>query len=197
MTNLHDRLTKHLQACLNTVIVPLWMTKGRTMLIMKDSKKGRVASNYRPTASLPIMWILLTGITGDEIYSHLERSSLLQNEQMGRHRGSSGTKDQLLIANTIFRNWRKAKKNLAIRWIDWKKRRTWCPILVKRNTKNNGSSRQHLLIYRSEHVQLKNSTYIKWRYIRWSLHTTQNIPRGLAVSITIHFYSHTVINDFE
>ena len=52
------------------------MTKVKTVLIMKDSKKGGVARNYRPIACLPIMWKLLTGIIGDEIYGHLERSSL-------------------------------------------------------------------------------------------------------------------------
>ena len=67
MANLHDRLVKHLQACLNTGIVPSWMTKGRTVLIMKDCKKGGVTGNYRPIACLLIMWKLLTGINGDEI----------------------------------------------------------------------------------------------------------------------------------
>ena len=65
MTDLHDRLAKHLQACLNTGIVPSWITKGRTVLIMKDSKKGGVTSNYRSIACLPILWKLLTGIIGD------------------------------------------------------------------------------------------------------------------------------------
>ena len=44
MTDLHDRLAKPLQACLNTAIIPSWMTKGRTVLIMKDSKKDGVVS---------------------------------------------------------------------------------------------------------------------------------------------------------
>ena len=121
MVNLHDRLPKHLQSCLNTSTVTSWMANGRTVLIMKESKKGSVASNYRPIASLSIMWKLLTGIIGDEIYSHLERSSLLQNEQKGCYRGSRGNKDQLLIDKTILRNCRKVKKNLATRFIDYKK----------------------------------------------------------------------------
>ena len=48
LTNLHDRVTKHSQACLNTGIEPQWVTKGRILLIMKDIKKGVVASSYRP-----------------------------------------------------------------------------------------------------------------------------------------------------
>ena len=101
MTNLHERLAKHLQAFLSNGIVPPWRTKGRIVLIMKDSEKDGVASIYTPIACLPIMWNLLTGIIGDEIYGHLERSSLLQNEKKGCHRGSRETKDQLLIDKTI------------------------------------------------------------------------------------------------
>ena len=67
------------------------------------------------------MWKLLTGIIGDEIYSHLERSSLLQNEQKDGRRGSRGTKNQLLIDQIILKNCRKAKKNLAIILIDYMK----------------------------------------------------------------------------
>ena len=56
------------------------MTKGITALIMKDSKKGGIASYYRSIACLRITWKTLTGIIEDEIYGHLARSSLLQNE---------------------------------------------------------------------------------------------------------------------
>ena len=55
LTNLHHRVTKHSQACLNTVIEPQWVTKGRILLIIKDIKKGEVASNYRPIGCLTIM----------------------------------------------------------------------------------------------------------------------------------------------
>ena len=44
MAILYDQLAKHLQSCLNTGTVISWMTNGRTVLIMKESKKGRVAS---------------------------------------------------------------------------------------------------------------------------------------------------------
>ena len=67
------------------------------------------------------MWKLLTGIIGDKIYSHLERSILLQNEQKGYHRRSRRTKDQLLIDKTILTNCRMAKRNLAIEFIDYRK----------------------------------------------------------------------------
>ena len=96
------------------------MTKNRTVLIMKkDSKKGRIASNYRPTACLPIFWKLLTGIIGDKVYVYLERSSLLQDEQKSCCRGSRGTKEQLLIDKTVLRYCRKAKRNLVIGFINY------------------------------------------------------------------------------
>ena len=75
----------------------------------------------RPIACLPIMWKLLTGMIEDEIYGHLERSSFLQKEQNGCRRVTRVTKDQLLIDTTIFKNCRKAKRNLAMEFIDYKK----------------------------------------------------------------------------
>ena len=67
MAILYDQLAKHLQSCLNTGTVISWMTNGRTVLIMKESKKGELQVKYRPIARLSIMWKLLTGIIGDEI----------------------------------------------------------------------------------------------------------------------------------
>ena len=67
LTNSHDRVAKHSQACLNTGIEPPWVTKGRTLLIMKNIKKGGVAGSYIPIACLTIMWKFLTEINADEI----------------------------------------------------------------------------------------------------------------------------------
>ena len=55
LTNLHDRVKKHSQACLNTGIELPWVAKGRILLIMKDIRKGGVASSYRPIACLTNM----------------------------------------------------------------------------------------------------------------------------------------------
>ena len=63
---------------------------------------------------------------------------MLQNEQKGCCRGSRGTKDQLLIDETIFRNCRKAKRNLAIRFLQESVQHS-ALFLVKRDTKNGGS----------------------------------------------------------
>ena len=71
-TNLHERITLQLNECLREGKVPTWMTKGRTVLIVKDPQKGRVPSSYRPIACLAMWWKLLTGILAGEIYSFME-----------------------------------------------------------------------------------------------------------------------------
>ena len=72
LTSLHSAMAGKLQLCLENGKVPLWMVKGRTVLIQKDPSKGTVASNYRPIACLPIMWKLLTGMFAESIYDHLD-----------------------------------------------------------------------------------------------------------------------------
>ena len=53
--------------------IPEWFAIRRTKLILKDKEKGNIASNFRPITCLPLMWKLCTGITGDELYNHLEK----------------------------------------------------------------------------------------------------------------------------
>ena len=50
-TSLHMCIANNLQSCLDTGIVRDWMTKGRTILIMKDPEKGAAAGYYRPTTT--------------------------------------------------------------------------------------------------------------------------------------------------
>ena len=65
------------------VLVPNWLTKGRTVPIQNDKAKGNIASNYRSITCLPLVWKLLTGILADEIYDYLEKKMLLPEEQKG------------------------------------------------------------------------------------------------------------------
>ena len=60
---LYDKLVMYLQECLDSGVVPEWLTKERTVLIQTD--EGNIASNYRPIKSLPILWKLLTNILTD------------------------------------------------------------------------------------------------------------------------------------
>ena len=97
------------------------MVKGRTVLIQKDSCKGKVARNNRPNAYLPLMWKLLTGVLAETLYQHLDSNCLFPDEQKGCRKRSRGTKDQLLIDKQILREARIKKKCLAMGWIDYRK----------------------------------------------------------------------------
>ena len=76
---------------------PMWMTVGRTILIMKDKK---LQTNFSPST----VWKLLTSIFSEAIYGHLSRQELLPNEQKRCRKTSRGTKDQLLIDKAILKN---------------------------------------------------------------------------------------------
>ena len=120
-TSLRDRICQQLNECLDEGEVPKWMTKGKTVLIMKDKEKGRDVKNFRPITCLPLMWKLLTGVLSEEMYKHLEENELLPDEQKGCRKRSRGTKDQLLIDKMIIRNCKRRGTNLAMAWIDYKK----------------------------------------------------------------------------
>ena len=119
LTQLHDKLIVYLQDCLDSGLVPDWLTKGR--IVQKDKATGNIASNYRPITCLPLVWKLLTGILEDEIYDYLEKNILLPEEQKGCRRKCKGTGDLLFIDKMILREVRMRKKNLAVAWIDYKK----------------------------------------------------------------------------
>ena len=55
---------------------------------MKDIQKGNIVTNYRPITCLPLVWKLLTGMISDEMYSFLEESNLLPEEQKGCRKGN-------------------------------------------------------------------------------------------------------------
>ena len=120
-SNLHQQITDDLQECLTNGDVPEWMVKGRTVLIQKDPAKGRVASNYRPIACLPLMWKLLSGIFADKVYGHLKSINVLPAEQKGCRKQSRGTKDQLLIDKAVLLKAKSKRANLAMAWVDYKK----------------------------------------------------------------------------
>ena len=61
----------------------------------------------------------MTRILADKMYSHLDRKNLLPSEWVGCHKGSCGTKDQLLIDKTLLRDCKRRDFNLAMAWIDY------------------------------------------------------------------------------
>ena len=78
-------------------------------------------SKYRPITCLPTTYKLLTGIITDAIENHLTSQNLINQEQKGCTRGTSGTKMQLLTNKSILENCRKNQRNLTTTWIDYKK----------------------------------------------------------------------------
>ena len=122
--SLHERIAQQLQECLVHGNIPTWMTGARTVLIMKDIKKGNVASNYRPITCLPMMYKHLTGIIAEVLYSHTEEQQLFPDEKKGCKKRSRGTKDQLIIDKTVLKDCRNRKTNLTMAWIDYTRRHT-------------------------------------------------------------------------
>ena len=118
---LHERIAQHLQQCIEHEQAPDWMTTGRTALIQKDKSKGNAATNYRPITCLPTMWKLLTGIISERLYTYLEETNTIPNQQKGCRRQCRGTKDQLLIDKMVMKNSKRRKANLSMAWIDYRK----------------------------------------------------------------------------
>ena len=120
-TACHERIAIQLQECLDLGELPNWLTKGKTVLIMKEKEKGADVTNYRPITCLPLMWKVLTGIIGDAMYEYLDNEKLLPEEQKGCRKKSRGTKDQLLIDKMILRNCKRRCTGMGMAWIDYQK----------------------------------------------------------------------------
>ena len=72
----HEVLATVLNECLEVGDVPGWLVEGRTILVMKDSKKDTEVGNYKPIVCLSLIWKILTGIISDKTYDHLEENRL-------------------------------------------------------------------------------------------------------------------------
>ena len=101
--------------------LPERMTHGLTVLCQKEPQKGNTGDNYRPITCLPLIWKLLTGAIAEEMCNYLEREKILPEEQKGCKRGSSGTKDQLLVDKAVLRDCKKRHTHLSMAWIDYRK----------------------------------------------------------------------------
>ena len=115
LSSLHKRNAYKLNKLLKGAdTLPNWITYGRTELCQKDPAKGSEVGNYRPITCLHIMWKLFTGMIAEEMYTYLERSSFLPEEQKGCRRRCPGTKDQLLIDKTVLKDCKERRTNLAM-----------------------------------------------------------------------------------
>ena len=97
-------------------------------MCQKDPARSIAVDNYRPISCLHLTWKLMIGMLAEKMYSHLERENVLPSEQNEYHKGSFGTKDQLLIDKTVLKDSKKKHTNLAMAWIDYKNPMTWYPI---------------------------------------------------------------------
>ena len=114
-TAVHEVLPTVLNKCIEAGDVPgCLVEEGRTILVMKESKKGTEAGNYRSIACLNLTWTLLAGMISDKTYDHLEENRLLPEEQKGGRKRCQGTKDQLAIDRRILQDYKKRKTNLSM-----------------------------------------------------------------------------------
>ena len=120
-TALHEKISIHLNDCLEAGSVPNWMVEGKTTLLVKDKMRGTDAANYRPIACLNLLWKVLTGIFAEKAYKHLDDNSLLTDEQKGCKKNTRGTKDHLILDKEMLRNCRRRLTNLSMGWLDFKK----------------------------------------------------------------------------
>ena len=65
-----------LNKCIEVGDVSGWLAEGRTILVMKDSKKGTEVRNYRSITCLNLIWKRIAGIISDKIYDHLEKNTI-------------------------------------------------------------------------------------------------------------------------
>ena len=75
------------------------------------------------------MWKLLSAVTEDHIYGHLDQQKLLPEVQKGCRKRSRGTNDLLYFDRAVITEVKSRKKNLAMVWIDYKKTYNMVPHL--------------------------------------------------------------------
>ena len=105
---------------IQSISIPNWLLKSRTILIQKDPAKGNAIRSY-PPPSLNLLWEFKTGIIADKLYQHLQNENLLLEEQKDWIHASSGTKNQLLINKAFIRNFKRRKTNQNMAWVDFRK----------------------------------------------------------------------------
>ena len=62
------------------------------------------------------MWKLLTGVTADQIYAHLDLEKLLPEEQKGHRKDFRGINDLLYIDRAVIKEVESRNKNVATVW---------------------------------------------------------------------------------
>ena len=119
LTSLHARMAQQMECLISQGEHPEWLTKGRTVLVMKDPSQGPIPKNYRPITCLSTTWKLLSGVIAGKLEEHM--GTHMSSAQKGIGRNTRGAKHQLLVDLTVSQDSRKRHTNLAMAWIDYKK----------------------------------------------------------------------------
>ena len=158
------------------------MTKGRTLLILKDVTKGNIPSNYRPITCLPLMWKLLTGMISEEIYAFLRDRNLLPEEQKGCRKKVRGTHDLLFIDKMVLRHARTNQRNLAMTWIDYKKAYDMVPHSWREECLNTFGIAENIKKLRSESMKNWRTELTSGSNVFGEVHIQRGIFQGDALS---------------
>ena len=113
----HEVLVAVLNECIEEGDVPGWLVEVRTVLMLKDSKKGTEMGNYRPLACLNMIWKFLTGIIIDEKYDHSQKNNYYQKNKKEVEESTKGRKINLGYKDAyckIAGKERMARKNMAL-----------------------------------------------------------------------------------
>ena len=95
---------------------PSWLTQGRTVFVIKDPQQSKIPSNYGPIICLSTTWKLLSGVLADKVKVHM--NEYMHKAQRGIGGRSRGSKHQLLINQSVAKDARSRRTNLAMAWID-------------------------------------------------------------------------------
>lgn len=118
-------LHQHYKNCFNRLLKekeapPSWLLEGDTSLIPKNNET-QLPNKYRPICCLSTTYKLFTGLIAENIYEHLSSGNYLEKEQTGCEKSCLGTKDQLLLNETLLKDCKKRQRNLSVAWIDYQK----------------------------------------------------------------------------
>ena len=113
----HEVLVTVLNECIEEGDVPGWLVEVRTVLVVKDSKKGTEMGNYRPLACINMIWKFLTGIIIDETYDHSQKNNYYQKNKKEVEESTKGRKINLGYKDAyckIAGKERMARKSMAL-----------------------------------------------------------------------------------
>lgn len=101
--------------------IPVYMTKGKTLLLPKDGDDTQDPSKYRPITCLCTLYKILTSCIADKIYCHLDQHSVMATEQKGCIKMSRGCKEQLVIDAVVMEQAYYRSRNIFTAFIDYRK----------------------------------------------------------------------------